>query len=117
MFSRFARNIAPAVKAELALAQQAHSAEVAFKHLENAHVLGQGSTWWHMRVHLLMLVWAWRQKDGAELAGQLLRVLGAATKTALGWVPKGNTGGANVSPFKAMPLSPEHQALIDKAKG
>ena len=32
--------------------------------------------------------------------------VGAAAKTAFGRVPRGNTGGANVSPFAPMPIPP-----------
>src|SRR5690554_7128041 len=43
-------------------------------------------------------------------------IVGAATKTAFGLVPSGNTGGADVSPFKKMPIDPKLAALIQKAK-
>ena len=66
---------------------------------ERAHVLGQRSTALHVLAHLRMARWAFHQKDMAELRGQLMRIIGAATKTVFGWVPTGNTGGANVSPF------------------
>jgi len=42
--------------------------------------------------------------------------VGAATKTSFGLVPQGNTGGANVSPFKVMPVKPEYEAIINSAK-
>jgi hypothetical protein len=32
-----------------------------------------------------------RQRDGKAIAGQVLRIVGAATKTAFGLVPIGNT--------------------------
>ena len=63
-----------------------------------------------------MLQWAIQNRKLKEFFGQTFRVAGAATKTAAGLVPKGNTGGANVSPFKQMPIKPAHQTLIDKAK-
>jgi len=37
--------------------------------------------------------------------------IGAATKTAVGLIPTGNTGVSNVSPFKRMPI-PEDLADI-----
>ena len=119
MSGRFAYKITPFVKTELELAVHARGSgrqEVEFQHLENAHIIGQESTYWHVKVHVLMLVWAVRNLQLKEIFGQLFRIVGAATKTAFGLVPKGNTGGANVSPFKAMPISPEHQLIIDKAK-
>ena len=69
-----------------------------------------------MRVHVLMLIWAVRQRAPRELAGQLLRIAGAATKTALGWVPSGNTGGANVSPFKSLPIPTDLARILARAK-
>lgn len=116
----FTKSIACDVEIELAqakdLAGKGHNS-LAFQHLENAHVLGQESTWWHVKVHILMLKWGIAQRDFKECLGQLLRIVGAATKTAIGLVPVGNTGGSNISPFKSMPLKPEHQAAIQKAKG
>jgi len=65
---------------------------------------------------VLMLAWAWQQRRGKEMAGQLFRIAGAALATPIGRVPIGNTGGANVSPFKIMPVSPEQADVIAKAK-
>ncbi len=85
-------------------------------HLERAHVLGQESTYWHVHVHYLMLLWAFRYRSVREILGQVFRIVGAATKTAFGLVPQGNTGGANVSPFRKMPIAPELADVIDRAK-
>jgi hypothetical protein len=89
---------------------------VAFAHLERAHVLGQASTVEHVRVHWHMLVWALRQRRPGECLGQAFRIAGAATKTAIGLVPYGNTGGSDVSPFKRMPIEPELEKLIQQAR-
>ena len=35
---------------------------------------------------------------------------------AVGLLPEGNTGGANVSPFKPMPISQANNAILDKIK-
>lgn len=110
----FARNIRPYVVAELRAAQLDAAHE--FAHLERAHVLGQASTREHVRVHWRMLMWAWRHRDAREYFGQLFRIVGAATKTFVGLVPAGNTGGANVSPVRPMPLDPELAAIIAKAR-
>lgn len=88
----------------------------AFESLERAHVLGQEATVLHTRVHWAMLVWGVRQRDLKEVLGQLFRLLGAATKTAVGLVPSGNTGGANVSPFAVMPIPQDAARLIANAK-
>jgi hypothetical protein len=117
--SNFARAIKPFVDAEL---QAAHAFEVAgdaqrsFAHLERAHVLGQLSTWQHVRVHWQMLRWGLRQRQLREVLGQILRIGGAASKTALGWVPAGNTGGSNISPLRALPVDPELAQHIARAR-
>lgn len=111
--------IRPYVEAEINLAEQAHAAgnaNNAFTHLENAHVLGQNSTRLHVRTHWLMLRWSVRERQWRELLGQLLRIVGATTKTAVGLVPTGNTGGANVSPFKPMPVKPELAEIMERAR-
>jgi hypothetical protein len=110
----FADNIRPFVDAELRAARA--DPVNGFRHLERAHVLGQASTREHVRVHWRMLAWAWRHRDARELAGQVYRLIGAATKTFIGLVPAGNTGGANVSPVKPMPVDPELAAMIEAAK-
>lgn len=119
MTARFTKKIAPFVKDELMLAvfarKQGHKSSE-FKSLENAHVIGQESTYWHVKVHVLMFFWSVRNRQFKEMIGQIFRIVGAATKTAFGFVPKGNTGGSNVSPFKVMPIRPEHQTIIDSAK-
>ena len=63
-----------------------------------------------------MLLWATRNGRLKEFIGQIFRLFGAATKTVFSLIPQGNTGGANVSPFKVMPLKEEHQAIISDAK-
>ncbi len=87
-----------------------------FSHYENAHILGQGSTYWHTYTHWLMLCWGWQHRAYPEVAGQIFRIVGAVTKTAIGLLPQGNTGGANVSPFKPMALSRAHKRAILSAK-
>jgi hypothetical protein len=115
----FTKNIRPYIESELQKAKQLEAAgqpEQAFAHLERAHILGQKDTYWHILVHQEMLAFAARHKDGKEMAGQLLRLVGAATKTPLGIVPTGNTGGTNVSPIKPMPIPPDLQAILNQVK-
>lgn len=117
--SRFRTHILSSVEAELdamrLVANQGDSAQ-AFTRLERAHVLGQGSTLLHVRVHWHMLVWGLRQRSAREVFGQSVRLIGAATKTPFGLVPTGNTGGANVSPVRRMAIAPDLQQLIDAAR-
>ena len=88
-----------------------------FTHLERAHVLGQASTREHVRVHWrMLLLGAGAIAMRAKFFGQVFRIVGAATKTFIGLVPAGNTGGANVSPVRPMPIDPELAAIIEKAR-
>lgn len=117
--STFSKLIRPHVETELLAAvstELAGNHERAFLHLERAHVLGQASTFHHVRVHWQMFCWGWRQRDMKECAAQLMRITGAATKTAIGFVPSGNTGGSNVSPFKALPISPDLNEIIELSR-
>jgi Protein of unknown function (DUF3703) len=116
--SGFSTNIRPAVDAELQLAAELAASDptAAFAHLERAHVLGQRSTRHHVRAHLAMLRWAVRQRDRREVRGQLFRLIGASTKTAVGLVPTGNTGGANVSPFRRLPVPDDLRQTIAAAR-
>ena len=112
----FARRIRPFVSRELAAARRSPDHPTRLSHLERAHVLGQASTREHVRAHLHMLACAWCRRDVPEIAGQLLRLVGAAAFTAIGLVPTGNTGGANVSPFQRMAIPPELATLIAEAR-
>jgi hypothetical protein len=86
--------------------------ELAFAHLERAHILGQRHTFPHLRTHWAMLLLGWQRRDARELLGQLPRLLAAAVFSRI-WVPIGNTGGANVPALRPMPVPPELQALLD----
>ena len=112
----FATRIRPAVDHELVAAAHASERASQFRHLERAHVLGQASTREHVRVHWRMFTWALRERDAREAVGQLMRIIGAATKTAIGFVPHGNTGGANVSPFRRMPIASDLAEQIANAR-
>ena len=88
-------------------------AHAAFAQLERAHVLGQTRFVPHLRVHLRMLRVGWRQRDGREVLGQLLRIALVPVGHLTRRLPLGNTGGANVSAFRPMPVPPELQRLVD----
>jgi len=118
--NEYRRNIEPHFYAQISEAQRAYGRAnfvESFSCLEDAHVLGQESTVLHVQAHWQMLLWAIRQRNVRECLGQFLRIVGAATKTMIGLVPTGNTGGSNVSPFQSMAIRPELQRLIDLAKG
>ena len=115
----FSKNIKPYIKIQLEAAHKARTdndSNLEFRHLENAHVLGQASTYWHTLVHFKMLAWSVRNRVLREFFGQIFRIIGAATKTAFGLIPEGNTGGANISPFKSLPIPAEFAEIIQSAK-
>lgn len=85
----------------------------AFAHLERAHILSQRLMVMHVRTHMAMLRIGWRRRDIRELPGQLTRIV-AATFFSRIWVPTGNTGGANVSAFRPMPIPEDRNAVLSE---
>lgn len=81
-------------------------------HLERAHILGQRRYLSHMKSHYRMLRLAIQQSDAKEIRGQLTRLVGAGPFHLVGWVPLGNTGGADVSPTLPMPLPDDIQTYF-----
>jgi Protein of unknown function (DUF3703) len=117
--SSFTQTIDPYIVQELQQAERLWNAgqrDGAFGHLERAHILGQTSTWQHLRTHWHMLVWGVRSKSIRECVGQVTRIIGAAVVTPLGQVPVGNTGGSNISPFKPLPVPQDLAAMIASAR-
>jgi Protein of unknown function (DUF3703) len=117
--SSFGKRIHPYVEAELAAAKAADlggDPDKAFSHLQRAHLLGQRSTVQHVRVHVRMLIWGIRHNHQREVIGQILRVIGAAAGTWVGFVPQGNTGGANISGFKPMAIPADLAGQIAAAR-
>jgi hypothetical protein len=94
-----------------AAARNSGDLDTAFHHLERAHILGQRSTWLHLRSHVAMLRIGWQRRDTRELIGQFTRLVAAALFSRI-WVPVGNTGGANVSALRPMPLPEDLQRLL-----
>ncbi len=110
-----------AITRELAIAEsleisgEFHSA---FYHLERAHVLGQASTYQHTRIHWRMLKLGIKLGSPREIWGQIVRIIGASTKTPFGIYPRGKTGGANTWFFKSMPVPSDLQdSLNENGKG
>jgi hypothetical protein len=118
--SAFATRIRPHVQTELDIsgaAEREGFADLAFHHLERAHVLAQPVTLQHLRVHWRMYRFALRQRLPAEAFGQLLRMVLAGPLTIVGILPTGNTGGSSVNGFMPMPVTADLQRVIDAARG
>ena len=93
------------------VARRAGDLDLAFRHLERAHILGQRRTWLHVKSHVGMLRVGWQRADHREIAGQAVRIVAAALFSRI-WVPEGNTGGARVSAIRPMPVPADLQALL-----
>ena len=104
-----------AFAAELAAARSGFregALDEAFRHLERAHILGQRHTGPHVSVHWWMLRVGIRRGDLREVVGQLARIVAALIFSRI-WVPLGNTGGANVSAFRSMPVPEDLRQWIE----
>lgn len=86
--------------------------QTAFSHLERAHILGQRFFVPHFITHWWMLKIGFRQKDFREIFGQILRLFAVVPGFLFGWVPIGNTGGANVSAIKPMPIPEDLEKIL-----
>jgi Protein of unknown function (DUF3703) len=84
-----------------------------WKHLERAHILSQPMAGAHVRTHLAMLAYAFRRRDSHEVVGQLLRLVVAGPGSWTGRYPVGNTGGADVSAFRSMPVPADLRAVLE----
>ncbi len=103
-----------AYKSEMSSAISAYEArdlEQAFHHLERAHILGQRKFSPHLETHWWMLKVGVLRRDLREIMGQVLRAFAVLPASVFGWVPVGNTGGANVSALKSMDI-PEDLAVF-----
>lgn len=109
------RQLRAMFEAELASASRAvevRNDELAFHHLARAHILSQRSTLRHVRVHWRMLKLGRATSNWREVIGQSTRIIAAALFSRI-WVPIGNTGRANVSALKRMPIPDDLRAVLE----
>ena len=88
-------------------------ANAEWTHLERAHILSQPLAGAHVRTHVAMLGAALRRRDPNEIVGQVFRFAVAGPGSLTGRYPVGNTGGADVSAFKPMPIPDDLRDLLD----
>ena len=81
-----------------------------------AHVAVQQQYALHWRVHWEMLRFALELRDYRETMGQLLRLALVPLGHAVGRLPVGNTGRANVNAFRPMAVSDRTRALLYAAR-
>ena len=86
-----------------------------WRHLERAHILSQPNIRLHVATHVAMLAAALRQRNRAEIVGQVARLLLAAPGSATGKYPRGNTGGANVSAFRPMAVPADLAEVLERS--
>jgi len=68
----------------------------------------------HLASHWHMLRFAVTSGDWGEAAGQLFRLALVSLGSLSGRLPAGNTGRANVSAFKPMPIPGDLEALMSQ---
>jgi len=100
---------------ELARAREAeHAADLdrSLRHLARAHILSQRFAFAHAATHLRMLRLGLIRRRPREVLGQATRTLAALLFSRI-WVPIGNTGLADVSAFRPMPVPEDLARLLD----
>lgn len=86
--------------------------QLAWRHLERAHIIGQPWFVQHTHAHWLMLRFGIKIKNKKEILGQLPRLLLGGIKSFVGKIPTGNTGGANVPPLRVMEIPEELKNIM-----
>ena len=89
--------------------------QMAWRHLERAHIIGQAYPFHHSYVHWKMLLFGIHIKDTKEVIGQIPRLLIGGVKSFVGKIPVGNTGGADVPPLKPLPISEDLLEVFKKS--
>ena len=104
-------------RALLSQHQQSLDPERRWLLLEAMHVVGQTHFVPHWISHWRMLAQALEEGDRVEMLGQLMRLALVPVGHALGRLPLGNPGRANVSAFKPMEVSEDIARVIAEATG
>lgn len=86
--------------------------QIAWMHLERAHILGQAYPIAHTSVHWKMLKFGFSIKNWHEVLGQIPRLLAGGVKSFVGKIPVGNTGGANVPPLQPMEIPEDLKNIL-----
>ena len=92
---------------------QADKLNMAWYHLERAHIIAQKYPYEHTFVHCKMLQFGMKIKSSKEIIGQIPRLLIGGVKSFVGQVPVGNTGGANVPPLKPMEIPIDIKEILE----
>lgn len=84
---------------------------ISFSYLERYHILSQAFYLPHLNSHWWMFKVGIKTLNAKEIVGQIVRMVGSVG-SLFGKYPEGNTGGANVSPFKSMPIPDDLKPLL-----
>ena len=90
--------------------------QIAWRHLERAHILGQAWPIEHTKTHWKMMQFAFRIKNSKEIFGQIPRLIIGGVKSFVGEIPVGNTGGVNVPPLKSMEIPEDLIVILNQHK-
>ena len=93
-------------------ARAAGDARAEWARLERAHILSQPLAGAHVRTHVAMLGYGVRHHDRREVLGQVVRTVVAAPGSLTRRYPLGNTGGADVSAVRPMPVPEDLRPLL-----
>ena len=118
-YTSMPKSLKPYFKAELDKYRTESSIgniQIAWNHLERAHIIGQKYPYAHTFVHWKMLQFGIKIKSGKEIIGQIPRLIFGGVKSFVGKIPFGNPGGANVPPLKPFPIEQELQNIFAKAR-
>lgn len=92
---------------------QQNNLQNAWLHLERAHIIAQKYPYEHTFVHWKMLQFGIKIKSSKEVVGQIPRLLVGGVKSFVGYIPIGNTGGANVPPLKTMEIPEDIKEILN----
>ncbi len=102
-----ARNLIDAEMVAYRATRASGAQDIAWSHLEFAHIISQPHLALHLANHWAMLKFAVAQRNTKEIIGQVVRLALAPLGALTGRIPFGNTGRSNVSAFKPMPIPEE----------
>ncbi len=88
---------------------------LSFSYLERYHILSQPFYFPHLNSHWWMFKIGIKLISPKEIFGQIVRMIGSIG-SLFGKYPVGNTGGANVSPFKPMPIPEDLKPFLENIK-
>ena len=96
-------------------ARRSGDSELAWHHLERAHVVAQPFPVAHVGSHAAMLRLAVRLRDRTEVSGQVVRLIVAGPGSLVGRFPVGNTGRASLPLTAELPIPPDLVELMADA--